>query len=175
MNKQEVIQLCGIPFAGKSTFARELKLKRPEIVIVVFDTHKIKNLQTGQFPPTRDRRELWTAATRDSFQTIREMLQQGRSVIYDGVSPTYKDRSAVRVIAYECDAIRQLVYFDLPEEIILRRMAENKLTNQRSAVSSPANLEKLKTEFEEPRLDEVPITIFRSIDEISCYLDDLNG
>jgi predicted kinase len=169
MNKQEVIQLCGLPFSGKSTFARELKLIRPELEIVSFEDQRNK-LLIGNYQLPSNKLDEWAAVTKRKMETLRVGLLLGLSQVDDGVNPKREERDQAKEMADDLNAIRLLIYFDLPEEVLLERMSNNLLLQRRNLVR-PENLEKIKDQFQQPDSTEEPIVVFRTEAEVNRYLN----
>jgi predicted kinase len=164
MPKPILYILCGLPFSGKTTFARILANQCDFIHLDLDALVRAKNL----FPEEGINEEQWGAVFREVQQQVAGLLTSGKSVIVDAVNYDRVGRDRLRTIARQCDSSVHVIYINLPLEQIEQRRQANQANPQRPPVRDK-DLTELITEFEIPTIDE-NLLVFDGIQSISEWI-----
>ncbi len=120
--------LCGLPFAGKSTLARELA-KTHDLAYVAMDainTERGLGLHGDAISE-----EDWDITYQEAYRRIDSFLTQDESVIYDAPSFTKEQRDQLRAIAHRHGMSAKVIFVDVPESVIRERWLQNRRTGNR--------------------------------------------
>jgi len=131
MNK--LILLCGIPFSGKTTLARQLC---DTYGYVRIDLDEIKFELYG--PEVKDKdidQEGWDKVYREMYTRIETALKSGVTVVHDTGNFTKHERGIVRNIADRQKLKTITVFVDTPVETARERMLQNRHSRKRFDVS----------------------------------------
>lgn len=120
INDVRLYILCGLPFSGKSTVARELT-RRFGLVHVEID--RINSERGVGFGGTPISQQEWIATYSESFQQLERCLSDGQSVVYDATNFTRQQRDRLRRIAGRFRARAVVIHLDLPDEATRRWQA----------------------------------------------------
>ncbi len=123
--------LCGLPFAGKTTLAKELAdwLGIKRVALDEINTERgIWNDETGLSP------EEWDATYQEAYHRIAACLRQGESVIDDSTNFTRAQRDRLRSIAEQYQATTTVIFVDVLVSEARRRWQENRQTALRADV-----------------------------------------
>lgn len=145
MNKLYI--LCGIPFSGKTTLAKELE-KRLGFARIDLDEVKFELL--GQNVKDEDIKESqWNKIYLEMYQKIEEALKEGKTVVHDTGNFTRNERGMVKNIADKLgvESITIFVYIPIPEA--RKRILGNRETNHRFDVTDK-DFESTVNEMEPP-------------------------
>lgn len=138
--------LCGLPFAGKSTIARELA-KEVGASIVRLDAINAERglgLDGQPIPPHE-----WERTYAEAYQRLEHALAADSSVIFDHVNFTRAERDRVRHIAAQHGANVQIVYVPVTAAEARRRRLANRARGDRNDVRDD-DFELVVTHFEPP-------------------------
>ncbi len=131
MTKPYLYILCGLPFAGKTTLAKEmvnlLGIKRISIDEINGE-RGIWNDETGMSP------EEWTKTYEIAYQRIATFLSQGESVVDESANFTQEQRDHLRAIAEQYNAQTCVIFVDISLAEVQRRWQENRQTSVRNDV-----------------------------------------
>jgi predicted kinase len=120
--------LCGLPFAGKSTLARELT-KAYDLACIAMD---IINTERGLgLHGDAISEEDWDKTYQEAYRRIESFLAQGKSVIYDAPSFTKEQRNQLRAIAHRYGLPTKVIFVDVPEHVVRERWLQNRRTGNR--------------------------------------------
>ncbi len=123
--------MCGLPFAGKSTLAKEMvnliSIKRVSIDEINEEQGVWKD-DTGMSP------EEWTKTYEEAYQRISTFLEQGKSVVDDSANFTREQRDRLRAIAEQFHAQSYAIFVDVTLVEVQRRWQENRQTAVRNDV-----------------------------------------
>lgn len=158
MNKPWLYILCGLPFAGKSTLAKEL-VKRFGFVYIDIDqinTNFGVGLCGAPISP-----EEWEKSYAAAYKWLRDALDSGQSVLFEGANFTKELRDRLRAIADVRVAASRVIYVDISESKARERLHYNRVTRQRSEVRDD-NFALVATYFELPTVEEQVIYYHQS-------------
>jgi len=131
MEKPWLYILCGLPFAGKTTLAKEmvkcLGMKRVSIDEINGE-RGVWNDDTGMSP------EEWTKTYEEAYQRIATFLRQGESVVDESANFTIEQRNHLRAIAENYNAQAYVIFVDVSLAEARRRWRENRQTAARNDV-----------------------------------------
>lgn len=148
-----VYVLCGLPFAGKSTLARQMTAALGLVHLEVDAINRERGLGgDGRELP----RAVWAATYRESFRRLERWLAEGRSVVYDATNFRRVMRDRLRRIAAAGGA-RSLVVLvgAAPEEIAARRERNRRLPRRPDVPE--ASFAEVRNGFEPPGDDEIVV------------------
>jgi predicted kinase len=142
--------LCGFPFAGKSTFARDLaaKIGAEHVEIDRINTERGFGLDGAAIGASD-----WDETYKVSFRRVKHHLIAGRSVIHDATNYTRDQREKLRAIADMCSAETIVVCIELPEAEARRRWLANRANGQRHDIRDD-DFRNVLDNFEPPGADE---------------------
>lgn len=148
--------LCGLPYAGKSYVAEEVR-KHADVVFVSVDElfhAKGFDWDANKLPDA----DTWQRIFAESYDVVRAALNEGKHVLYDSTNHTVVSRDALRDVAHTVGATARVVYVRTPVETVWARWEENRQRPTRSVVSRELVEQTIET-FETPTADEQVITI----------------
>jgi predicted kinase len=145
--------LCGLSFAGKTTLARTL-VERFGWDLVSFDAI---NAERGLDGGRGISGEEWLHTLGEAHRRVGELLAGDRTVLLDDTHCWRSLRDAGRTLAAEHGAQCRVLYLEVPESELRRRMEENQRTGARNAID-PEVFEQLLAGFEPPQPDEDVVT-----------------
>ena len=131
MPKPYLYILCGFPFAGKSTLAREIESSlgiRRVSIDEINDERGIWNGETGMSA------EEWDQTYQEAYQRIATYLSQNEDVIDESANFTREQRDRLRDIAEQCHAQAGVIFIDIPLSEARRRWQANRQTRIRADV-----------------------------------------
>jgi predicted kinase len=138
--------LCGLPFSGKTTLARQLASQLDLVHIEVDAVHQERGLLAAGQPIERADR---FAAYLRSLRRTASALQQGRSDVFDATSHRREHREQLRRLAKEYGAMMTVIYLDVPREEIVRRRAEIRRSSARPDVPE-MDFDRVVQQFQPP-------------------------
>lgn len=142
--------MVGVGFSGKSTLAKNISeyFKTPLVSqdALFFEKKKELNL-------IEDDDEMWRMLLDMCQQRIKELMAEGKSVVFDNVNLKREHRDELRKIAKESGGKAVVIYLDTPEEILNKRQDRNKVTRERHDVKQEY-LDDAKARLEIPTDDE---------------------
>ncbi|MEK7183978.1 MAG: ATP-binding protein [Patescibacteria group bacterium] len=142
--------MCGVGFSGKSTLAKGIAAHF-HIPLVSQDAMYFEKQAALEIDQDSD--EEWRMLLGMCLQRIKELLQSGKSVVFDNVNLRKEHRDELRTLANEVGAQTVVVYLDTPEKTLLERQEKNKETGERHEVKQEY-LDDAKAQLEIPRQDE---------------------
>lgn len=163
--KQYLYIITGLPFAGKSTLAKEL-MKRFDCERTSVDKMMNKRHLEAQFMSQDD----WDLVYREAYEELETLLRLGKTVAFDGGTLLKSERNTVRTIAEKCGVPFKLIFVDTPKEVIIKRRQKNLVTNERDHIVDEV-MDTAFNMFEEPTEDEMPIPYHES-DDLDQWVKD---
>ena len=130
--KAVLIVLCGLPFSGKSTLARELA-QALQMAILSYD-QDIYARYKHQVPPGTSKAQEYEMVESIARRQLGTLLQRGQAVIYDDLSLESEDRQVLKQLADECGAQSIVVYADTPLHVIEQRREANRQKAERGHI-----------------------------------------
>jgi len=147
--------LCGLPFAGKSTIARELAEKVGALIVRLDAINGERGLGLdGQIPQHE-----WERTYAEAYRRLEQALVANSSVIFDHVNFTRAERDRVRHIAARHGANFQIVYVSVTVAEARRRLIANRATKGRNDVRDD-DFDLVVRHFEPP--DDEPDVVRRA-------------
>lgn len=165
--------MFGLPFSGKTTLAQNVADKLGA-KLLAYDLTWAR-IKPPEQVPELDNIEEWNEVLNVVYQDIKDELAQGKSVVFDHINHTIKDRNNLRRVAKEAGVRSAIIYLDIPLEVTQKRRADNLVTKQRHNVSS-VNLEKIYKVWESPASNE-DVIIYNpdtDLDELIARLEQLD-
>ena len=158
MNEPRLYILCGLPYAGKTTLAKEL-VKRFGFVYIDIDqinTNFDVGLVGAPISP-----EAWKRTYTEAYKQLKDALGAGQSVLFEGASYTKELRDQLRTIAFEREGVSQVIYVDISESEARQRLHSNRITQHRHDVHDD-NFAIVANHFEPPAQEEQVLYFLQS-------------
>lgn len=155
-----LVIVCGVPFAGKSTLARQLARQLPGCRIDIDELNAAGGRGAGGATLSP---QDWDVVYAESFRLLAERLRGGYSVVYDGHCWTRWQRDNLRRIAANEGAPSAVVLVTTSEEQARDRWRANRLQQTRHDVSDE-NFASALAYYERPEPDEVTASYDGSVD-----------
>lgn len=114
-----MVATTGLPYSGKSTFAKQLAALTDARVIELDELNAARGLDVAAGVAIEEWQDTFTVTD----QLAREALASGKSVVIDWVNPGADDRRRWRDLARDCGAPFVLVAFDIDLAELERRHA----------------------------------------------------
>lgn len=143
--------LCGIPFSGKTTFARKLVAAK-HFTRIDFDD-VLFELYGHDITSDKMQQKDWDIVYAEMYKRLRSSLSDGQTVIHDTGNFTKSERDVVRKIAEEMGIEAITILVDVPVEIARQRLVRNRETKERFNIPDDEFESTLK-EMERPTQDE---------------------
>lgn len=154
-----LILMCGLPFAGKTTLARELASQRgwAYIALDAINTERGVGLDGQPIPATE-----WEQTYAEAYYRVELALQGGRSVVYDETNFAKQQREQLRMIASQYAFTTYVLYVATSEAEARQRWQQNRCSPQRSDVRDE-DFAYVVERFEVPTPDEQIVSYDPSI------------
>jgi predicted kinase len=148
--------LCGLPFAGKSTVARELakQVGAPIVRLDAINAERGLGLDGQPIPPHE-----WDRTYAQAYGRLDQARAANSSVILDHVNFTRAERGRVRQFAAQHGAIVQIFYLPVTAEA-WRRLLANRATGGRNDVRDE-DFDLVVRHFEAP--DDEPDVVWHTL------------
>jgi predicted kinase len=151
--------LCGLPFAGKSTLARQLA---PALGFAVVEMDAVNSERGLGLNRALITPEQWTTTYEVCYRRLGEALGHGRPVIFDAPSFTRAQRAALRELARRRGAAALVIHVDIPAATARERWLRNRETELRYDVRDE-DFAHVVENFEAPGVDEAAVCYDGSI------------
>lgn len=149
--KQFLYIVTGLPFAGKTTLTKKL------VEQFGFEVASVDEmLEKGKFVVEKMSDDDWGIVYTQAFDKLKQLLKEGKTVIFDGGSLKRSERNTLKSIAESLAISCKLIYINTSKEEITSRRIKNLTTKERDQLENKT-MEKALDMFEEPRNDEGPI------------------
>lgn len=149
MNKLYI--LCGLPFSGKTTLAKEL-VNRFGFTRIDLDDIKFE-LFGNQITDDEVDEDGWNQVFTLMYKRIKEALERGETVVSDTGNFTKKERDLVRQQNSQIGVETITIFVDTPANVAHVRLLHNRVTEERFDVTD-ADFEETITKLEIPGTDE---------------------
>lgn len=150
MSEPTLYILCGLPFAGKTTLAKELV---KHFGFVHIDIDQINTNFCVGLRGASISQEEWEITYTEAYKQLGDTLDSGQSVLFEGTSFTKVLRDQLRAIADERSVLSWVIYVDISESEARQRLHYNRVTQQRYDVRDD-NFAFVTTYFEPPTVEE---------------------
>jgi predicted kinase len=128
MKKQYLLILCGLPFSGKTTLAQSIANRYDAIFINLDEINHSRGIGIKGKPMTS---KLWEETYKISYKNTRQLLNEGKTVVYEGANFTKLLRSKVSALAKNSNVTPIIIHVDTSKEECLKRLMNNRKTNNR--------------------------------------------
>ena len=142
--------LCGLPFAGKSTLARELATRLGWTHLEVDAIHRERGLGLHGEQLSR---QSWIDAYREAYRRLDELLRDQRTVLYDATNFRRAQRQRTRQIAARHGAATAVLYITTPALAAEQRRQQNRQLHARADVHD-IDFAAVAAQFQPPTADE---------------------
>lgn len=112
--------MCGYSFSGKSYLAKLLSDKTDAKVISLDKINEERGLDSNSQIPVSE----WEETHKIALERLNDYLAQGSSVIIDDTNPLLKLRDRFRKVGTQNNVETVVIYIDIPEKEIERRIDE---------------------------------------------------
>jgi predicted kinase len=120
--------LCGLSFAGKSTLARGIA--EPLNATIVECDEYIDVVRPNQLNKLQE----WRLIQNLARARTKELLEAGKSVIYDDLMVEPINRAELIQLAHQCGATALTIFLNTSAETVRQRQQEKSPTEERQAV-----------------------------------------
>ena len=118
-----------------------------------------KRMEAGILTPDSDIRLVSMSIEEDLRARLVDLVRQGRDVVVDFSFWARSSRDNYRRIVAENGGETELVYFQVPPDVIRERLGRREGKDANSVIVDPETLDRYITNFEIPGEDENPIVI----------------
>ncbi len=157
--------MCGLPFSGKTTLSKQIakhtKSKRISFDELWVEIESKMNAEDRLKPS-------WGFVVEEAKKMIGRFLSQGKSVVYDDTNARKEHRDALVSIGEDHHAQSQVVYLNIPKELIIKRRRRNLINQNRHDVEDD-NFNSVLSQFEKPSHSEGAI-VFKTNDVVGEWL-----
>lgn len=160
MNKQCLYILCGLPFAGKTTLAKELVKRFGWVRVDLDQINDERGLGGLGNDDISD--EDWRITYQMSYDRVDQALKKGKTVINDTANFTREQRDKLRAIADKHDVPAKVIYVNVPDSVARKRWQENRITKNRYDVKDE-DFAEVADNFQKPSEDENVIDYDQSL------------
>jgi len=159
--------MCGLPFSGKSTLAREVASATKSKIVSFDELWAEKNMEK----PIPQGVDGWRFVRGLALEEIEKFLIAGFSVVYDDANARKEHRQELKEIAKRTNAKGVIVYLNTPIEFIKKREMRNITIEERHQVEEK-NFQEVFDQFEVPETDE-NVVEFRPGTDINQWVNKL--
>ncbi len=131
MHKLYLYILCGLPFAGKTTLAKELVHRLGIKRVAIDDINSERGIWDDEKGLSS---EEWDKTYQEAYQRIATYLSRGEGVVDDSANFIREQRNRLRAIAKQYDASTCVIFVDVSPAEVRRRWQENRQTGVRNDV-----------------------------------------
>jgi predicted kinase len=165
--KPTLFILCGFPFSGKSTLAREIVLSTGSAVHFCIDEF------FEAHPDLLDEEERWDVVFQHGRELSCRALAEGKHVLFDATNYLRKERTKLKDMAEKCGGDCAVIYVDTPMQVARQRLEYNRKTKSRRDVTEEA-WEEVTGDFQVPTADENTI-VYRPSDDSEQWIQTYFG
>ncbi len=158
--------LCGLPFSGKTVLARRLN-ERYGLPIVCIDEIKFAH----GFPWVENSPITaadWDRIFAESYDRTRELLHEGKSVVYDCANLQRESREQLRDLAAAERCPSRTIFVDVPVGAVRARWRRNRVTGERFDLPE-ALFESALAAFQSPGADEEAL-VYDGTTELDAWI-----
>ena len=161
-----LILMCAPSFAGKTTLSKRIAARLGCPRVSLDEINGERGLDGGAGIPVEE----WEKTSWIAIDRVRSILRRGQDVVVDDTACFRFLRDRYREAASECGAVVRIVYIDVPETELRRRIAANRQTRDRPDIADEVFQSHFET-FEVPGTDEEPL-IFHPREDPEVWIRD---
>ena len=120
--------MCGLPFSGKTTIAKQLAKKQEFSVVSVDDIRESLGFYWEKNEASKDD---WEKIFKTVELKITSLLKSGNNVIYDSANQDKASRIKFKELAISLGVKSRVVFVDTPMKVILERYSSNLNSKER--------------------------------------------
>lgn len=167
--KQEMLIFTGLPYAGKTTLRNKLVEEYGYSSVSVDEEIDRRGYDTEVMDQSQ-----WDEVYSAAYKSLNSQLSEGKAVIVDIGNLKRSERDTTRKIAKEHWVSAKLIHINTSVDEIKRRQQENQETKHRGHLSDDL-LNRAFSMFEEPAIDENPITYNSQMDFVDWARVNIEG
>ena len=164
---QKLYLMCGYSFSGKSYIANIISKKTGAVIISLDDINVERGFDNNSEIP----RDEWENTHKIALSRLESYLSNGQSVIIDDTNPLFKLRERFRKVATEKQIQSVVIYIDISEEEIEKRIKIIKLNGGRHIAPVKAR-EDLISMFEKPEPLNEETIVFKYGEDIDKWIEE---
>lgn len=169
--------LVGLPGAGKSTLAKAVAERLPDVRVL--DKDKVRHVLFEPCDYTSAERDVVFAAMLDA---ARYHLGRDRIVIFDGLTFSRRAQvAAAEAVAQDAGAFAAVIVCDVPVEVAMERCEADAAEGDRHLAANRDGelVRRVAAEMEEPAGDYVTLDMTGDVDRLAgqalAYVEELAG
>jgi predicted kinase len=144
---QTLFIMCGLPFSGKTTMAKQIS-DQLNAKMIAYDWIWAREKPPEEVPDPDNIPE-WNEILNLTRIEIVNELKKGNSVVFDHINHTKKDRYILREIGIELKIKVITIFLNIPTDILKNRRRENIFNATRHNVAT-VNIKKVNKAWENP-------------------------
>lgn len=158
--------LCGLPFAGKTVLARRLN-ERYGFPVVSVDAirfaHGFPWIENSPITAAD-----WDRIFAESYDRTRELLREGKTVVYDCANLQSESREELRLLAAAERCLSQTIFVDASVDMVRTRWRRNRVSGERFDLPE-ALFESAIAAFQTPAADEEAL-VYAGAPELDAWI-----
>jgi predicted kinase len=151
VSERYLLIITGLPFSGKTTLTNIL-IRKFEYIVISVDEF----IESGNYIVKNMVQDDWNRVYSQAYTKLKNCLEEGKMVIFDGGSLLRSERQTLKDIAKSLKIPSKLIYVNTTKEEIIKRRFNNKISKVRDQLED-ITMKTAFDMFEEPTLDENPI------------------
>lgn len=153
MSKGVLVFFCGKMGAGKSTKSFDIAQKKNAVLLS--EDEWLMSLYPNKISSLDNYIEYSNQIKPQIKKLVQSILVAGADVVMDFPANTISQREWLRSIFSEINALHELVYIDLPDEVCLMQIEKRRIQKpERATTDTKEMFEKITKYFVEPRSEE---------------------
>jgi predicted kinase len=165
-NNNRLFLMCGAAFSGKTTLSKKLA----EIINYSRISFDEINEKKGFLPGDDIPQIEWAKTSEEAILQLKNELKRNNNVIVDDTFCFKFLRDNFKSVADQYGYQTVIIFIDISEEEVRKRITENRIKKNRSDISDAVLESHLKV-FEKPGSDEKVMTFNSEKDEINNWLN----
>ena len=162
---KRLFMMCGIAFSGKTTVAKQLSQALSCAYVSLDDINAERGLHGGEGIAVEE----WERTHSIALQRMRNLMGRSQDLVLDDTNCFRWLRDRYRQSARENGYSAELIYLDVPLQVVQARIVENSVTASRRSIELNRFAEHVR-EFEVPHADEAA-TVFRNPEDVSRWIE----
>lgn len=165
---QKLYLMCGYSFSGKTYLTKLLSDKTNAKTISLDKINEERGLDSNTQIPVSE----WENTHKIALERLNEYLIQGNSVIIDDTNPLLKLRDRFRKVGIQNNVETVVIYIDIPEKEIERRIEEAKNKKDRHLAPDEAR-KSLISMFEMPDPNVEKVYVYHFGDDFNNWVKEI--